>query len=231
MRWDEVCIYLCVCLEYIWCWKYHAEMDVDARKMPSILHCIRCILCARHLWAAFKRFTVHRIDSFYALFSSVCVLFSFGFSKSILRFPTASFSLPLTFSLSLFLTFNSMFHCKMIYELCCAFGVCNCYDWSTVSNSFRFDGISRSVCGMWLVLSMMYTASRWKIRFVSLFPEKILCLMECVPRIQDHELMDMVIAWLNNWTSTSLHVHFENELFTFYRTTCRLIIIPAKLLW
>lgn len=100
MRWDEMrCAFVCVFVfSYIWCWIYHAEMDGDARKVPSILNCIRCILCARHLWAAFKRFTVHRIDSFYVRFGSGCVLFSFGFSKSILRFPTASFSLPLSLS-------------------------------------------------------------------------------------------------------------------------------------
>lgn len=66
----------------VWCWMLHAERET--RKMPSILHCIRCILCARHSWAALKRFTVHRIDSqcFFPFFVFV------RFRKSILRFPS-----------------------------------------------------------------------------------------------------------------------------------------------
>lgn len=85
LRWKT---FMCVERHEMRCMMLNAPCrERETRKMPSILHCIRCILCARHSWAALKRFTVHRIDSqcFFPFFVFV------RFRKSILRFPSRFF--------------------------------------------------------------------------------------------------------------------------------------------
>lgn len=119
---------------------HHAERDqINTR---SILHCIRCRDLVRGkscLWAHISQF-IESILFFFIYF------FLSDFSKiDPTHFPKQQFLFSSFISSPLNSLSYPMSNDLWAVHLVC----CNCCNWSTVSNSFRFDGISNAcVCGI-----------------------------------------------------------------------------------